>query len=118
MPKGVVKCGNCEQWDLFRDGDPTLAYSISQPSSEKVATDNMKEGFYYTLNSNASGSRVACLLLEQVCTWMVWSTGIVIYQYTSNGLINRAGDAISTSPLPSMWMITIDEDSGAPQQQS
>ena len=50
MPKGIVKCGNCEPWDLFRDGNKGLAYSISSVVEVSNSLSSFKSGFYYLLD--------------------------------------------------------------------
>jgi len=50
MPKGIVKCGNCEPWDLFRDGNESLVYSISVGVEVSNSLSSFKSGFYYLLD--------------------------------------------------------------------
>jgi len=101
MPKGIVKCGNCEQWDLFRDGNKGLEYSLSVVS-DKVSTLQMIEGFYYAQAPNERAYWVDS-------NWEARVAGI-IHKYTSNGLKNIAG-AMSGGSGP-WYQITIDENSG------
>ena len=120
MPKGVVKCGNCEPWDLFKDGNESLVYSISQASAGVFfGTDNMKEGFYYAAGAESSSAPSKGWIVgfggESSESWAIVESGAAIYQYTSRGLLNTEGTEhlmVPAAPAPRWTMITIDENSG------
>jgi len=123
MPKGIVKCGNCPAWDLFKNGDPNLVYSISV--GQKASTiANPDSGSYYMLdlqNDNAPGS---IGMVESVwlgangvwqCGWETQPTNVFafghVFIYKYGKLMNAEG-AGNASMGNEWYQITIDEDTG------
>jgi len=122
MPKGVVKCGNCEPWDLFRDGNKGLVYSISD--AVKVTSDSFKSGFYY-LNLGASGTIVgATVHMCRSCDVgegsIVWAWGNdettlgFVFIYQDDNLMDSRDEvgSLVTTTSGVWYQITIDENSG------
>ena len=124
MPKGVVKCGNCETCDLFRDGNESLVYSISD--AVKVTSDSFKSGFYYVdsmdplINDDNSFTDASVCIRESGTSWgyvlathTEFSGNGDIRYYDGNVLIN-SNDEEPSGNVVGWWQITIDENSGTP----
>ena len=121
MPKGIVKCGNCKQWDLFRDGDKGLSYSISTTITLE-GLKGFKSGFYY-LKTDKEGLKIVPIV--RACSscggeGSVWAWGdeggdiggVFIYQDDSL-MDSRGAFADETHGASVVWYrITIDEDTG------
>jgi len=126
MPKGIVKCGNCEPWDLFRDGNESLVYSISD--AVKVTSDSFKSGFYYVdsmdpLINDDNSFTDASVCIRASSTTYTWGYVLAshtefqgngdIRYYDGNVLIN-SNDEEPSGSVVGWWQITIDENSGTP----
>ena len=58
MPKGIVKCGNCKQWDLFKDGlNTNFKYMITNVKQVLSETDFVV-GQYYVPHQAQKGMKI------------------------------------------------------------
>ena len=134
MPKGVVNCGNCEPWDLFRDGNKGSAYSISIVNRDVSDDSNIfKIGFYYLQFALVDGAQLSLentsltivyhMAGQSVLGWWLYRDGVccreaeLAVQCTAlePTILDGAG-TYGPSPLGTdhYYQITIDENSGLP----